>query len=132
MIWLIAGLVLLVVGGEALVRGASALARSFRVSPLVKALTWMRYQSADDRVMVTQLPTSDWRDEHWVSHDQSSSNTWREQFLSTARDYRSIRFHPIKTFHGDDRIRGSGLTNALSSSNLSKTSGTHSLDAYHG
>lgn len=31
-----------------------------------KALVWMRYQSADDRVMVTQMPTSDWRDEHWV------------------------------------------------------------------
>jgi hypothetical protein len=26
----------------------------------------MRYQSPDDRVMVAQLPTSDWRDEHWV------------------------------------------------------------------
>jgi hypothetical protein len=31
-----------------------------------KALTWMRYQSPDDLVMVAQLPTSDWRDEHWV------------------------------------------------------------------
>ncbi len=31
-----------------------------------KALTWMEYQSPDDRVMVTQQPTSDWRDEHWV------------------------------------------------------------------
>jgi glycogen debranching enzyme len=31
-----------------------------------KALTWMRYQSPDDRVMVSQLPTSDWRDEQWV------------------------------------------------------------------
>jgi hypothetical protein len=31
-----------------------------------KALTWMRYQSPDDRVMITQLPTTDWRDEHWV------------------------------------------------------------------
>jgi hypothetical protein len=31
-----------------------------------KALTWMRYQSPDDVVMVTQLPTSDWRDEQWV------------------------------------------------------------------
>lgn len=31
-----------------------------------KALVWMRYQSADDQVMVTQMPTSDWRDEHWV------------------------------------------------------------------
>ncbi len=26
----------------------------------------MRYQSPDDRVMVSQLPTSDWRDEQWV------------------------------------------------------------------
>jgi hypothetical protein len=31
-----------------------------------KALRWMEYQSSDDRVMVTQQPTSDWRDEHWV------------------------------------------------------------------
>ena len=32
-----------------------------------KALTWMDYQSPDDRVMVAQLPTSDWRDEQWVT-----------------------------------------------------------------
>jgi hypothetical protein len=32
----------------------------------VKAFTWMEYQSPDDLVMVAQLPTSDWRDEHWV------------------------------------------------------------------
>ena len=31
-----------------------------------KALTWMKYQSPDDMVMVAQLPTSDWRDEQWV------------------------------------------------------------------
>jgi hypothetical protein len=31
-----------------------------------KALKWMRYQSPDDMVMVSQLPTSDWRDEQWV------------------------------------------------------------------
>lgn len=31
-----------------------------------KALRWMEYQTSDDRVMVTQQPTSDWRDEHWV------------------------------------------------------------------
>jgi hypothetical protein len=30
------------------------------------ALRWMRYQSPDDMVMVSQLPTSDWRDEQWV------------------------------------------------------------------
>jgi hypothetical protein len=31
-----------------------------------KAMTWMEYQSPSDRVMVAQLPTSDWRDEQWV------------------------------------------------------------------
>ncbi|MFH1370087.1 MAG: glycoside hydrolase 100 family protein [Planctomycetota bacterium] len=31
-----------------------------------KALKWMKYQTPSDRVMVTQLPTSDWRDEQWV------------------------------------------------------------------
>ena len=31
-----------------------------------KALLWMRYQSPSDRVLVAQLPTSDWRDEQWV------------------------------------------------------------------
>jgi hypothetical protein len=30
------------------------------------ALKWMQYQSPDDRIMVSQLPTSDWRDEQWV------------------------------------------------------------------
>lgn len=30
------------------------------------ALTWMDYQSPGDRVIVAQLPTSDWRDEQWV------------------------------------------------------------------
>jgi hypothetical protein len=32
-----------------------------------KALQWMDYQSPEDRVMVAQLPTSDWRDEQWVA-----------------------------------------------------------------
>jgi len=31
-----------------------------------KALTWMEYQSPSDRIIVAQLPTSDWRDEQWV------------------------------------------------------------------
>jgi len=31
-----------------------------------KALSWMAHQSPSDRVMVAQLPTSDWRDEQWV------------------------------------------------------------------
>jgi len=31
-----------------------------------KARVWMDYQSPEDRVLVDQLPTSDWRDEQWV------------------------------------------------------------------
>ncbi|HVO70652.1 MAG TPA: glycoside hydrolase 100 family protein [Aggregatilineaceae bacterium] len=31
-----------------------------------KALTWLCYQSPDDRGLVAQQPTSDWRDEQWV------------------------------------------------------------------
>jgi hypothetical protein len=38
----------------------------FLEEPVRKALVWMEYQSPDDRVIVAQLPTSDWRDEQWV------------------------------------------------------------------
>jgi hypothetical protein len=31
-----------------------------------KALRWVAHQSPDDRVLVAQQPTSDWRDEQWV------------------------------------------------------------------
>ncbi len=31
-----------------------------------KSLTWMEYRSPTNRIMVSQLPTSDWRDEQWV------------------------------------------------------------------
>jgi hypothetical protein len=31
-----------------------------------KSILWMEYQSPSDRVIVDQLPTSDWRDEQWV------------------------------------------------------------------
>jgi hypothetical protein len=31
-----------------------------------RALTWMKYQSSIDDVIVSQQPTSDWRDELWV------------------------------------------------------------------
>jgi hypothetical protein len=32
-----------------------------------KALAWMEYQSPSDRALVAQQPTSDWRDEQWVT-----------------------------------------------------------------
>ncbi len=31
-----------------------------------RALLWLSYQSPDDCVMISQQPTSDWRDEEWV------------------------------------------------------------------
>ena len=40
---------------------------AFLKDAVEKALVWMDYQSPDDRVMVGQLPTSDWRDEQWVT-----------------------------------------------------------------
>ena len=38
----------------------------YLANPVRKALHWMEYQTTDDRVLVAQQPTSDWRDEHWV------------------------------------------------------------------
>jgi len=38
----------------------------FLESAVVKALTWMEYQSPSDRYLIAQQPTSDWRDEQWV------------------------------------------------------------------
>ncbi|MFC1743656.1 amylo-alpha-1,6-glucosidase [Candidatus Riflebacteria bacterium] len=31
-----------------------------------RALTWLRFQSPDENGLVSQLPTTDWRDEQWV------------------------------------------------------------------
>ncbi len=38
----------------------------FLESEVRTAMTWMEYQSPCDRILVAQLPTSDWRDEQWV------------------------------------------------------------------
>jgi hypothetical protein len=40
---------------------------SFLKIAVEKALTWMEYQSPSDRYLVAQQPTSDWRDEQWVT-----------------------------------------------------------------
>lgn len=39
----------------------------FLSSAVKKALLWMEYQSPSDRYLVAQQPTSDWRDEQWVT-----------------------------------------------------------------
>ena len=46
-----------------------------------KALTWMQYQSPEDRVIVAQQPTSDWRDEQWVLGYGLYVNTLTYTFL---------------------------------------------------
>jgi len=40
--------------------------RDFLAGAVEKALCWMQYQSDEDRALIAQLPTSDWRDEQWV------------------------------------------------------------------
>lgn len=40
--------------------------QDFLQEPVDKAMRWMEYRSPSDRVLVSQLPTSDWRDEQWV------------------------------------------------------------------
>lgn len=39
----------------------------FLYDAVEKALIWMEYQSPSDRYLVAQQPTSDWRDEQWVT-----------------------------------------------------------------
>lgn len=39
---------------------------SFLDNAAAKALLWMDYQSVDERELVVQQPTTDWRDEQWV------------------------------------------------------------------
>ena len=39
---------------------------NFLTEAVEKALTWMAYQSPSDKYLVSQQPTSDWRDEQWV------------------------------------------------------------------
>ncbi len=53
-----------------------------------KALEWMTYQSPDDRVMVAQLPTSDWRDEQWVLGYGLFRNTVVYSYLRLFGDHR--------------------------------------------
>jgi hypothetical protein len=40
---------------------------NFLKSAVDKALVWMEYQSPSDQFLIAQQPTSDWRDEQWVT-----------------------------------------------------------------
>jgi len=46
-----------------------------------KSLVWMEYQSPSDRYLVAQQPTSDWRDEQWVTGYGLFVNTLAYSYL---------------------------------------------------
>jgi len=46
-----------------------------------EALTWMSYQSPTDKVLIGQLPTTDWRDEQWVNGYGLFVNTLAYSYL---------------------------------------------------
>jgi len=52
---------------------------------ITKALKWMEYQSPSDRYLVAQQPTSDWRDEQWVTGYGLFVNTLVYSYLRLLR-----------------------------------------------
>jgi len=75
----------------------------------VKAMRWMQYQSPDDRVMVCQLPTSDWRDEQYVMGYGLYVNMLVYAYLRLYGEYESAeRLRKLMTrleVHGDEKNR---------------------------
>ncbi|PRY98258.1 alkaline and neutral invertase-like protein [Marinilabilia salmonicolor] len=55
--------------------------KDFLQGALEKALQWMEYQSPSDRCLVAQQPTSDWRDEQWVTGYGLFVNTLTYSYL---------------------------------------------------
>ena len=59
-----------------------------------KALIWMEYQSPSDRYLIAQQPTSDWRDEQWVTGYGLFVNTLAYSYLRLlGRDERAEQVH---------------------------------------
>lgn len=65
-----------------------------------KALIWMEYQSPSDRYLVAQQPTSDWRDEQWMTGYGLFVNTLVYSYLRLLnRHERADRIlHEMKRF----------------------------------
>jgi hypothetical protein len=53
----------------------------FLYAAVEKALKWMEYQSPADRCLVAQQPTSDWRDEQWMTGHGLYVNTLVYSYL---------------------------------------------------
>jgi len=59
-----------------------------------KSLIWMEYQSPSDRYLIAQQPTSDWRDEQWVTGYGLFVNTLAYSYLRLlGRDERAEKVH---------------------------------------
>ena len=56
-----------------------------------KALLWMEYQSPSDRYLVAQQPTSDWRDEQWVTGYGLFVNTLVYTYLQLYGNYKRAK-----------------------------------------
>ncbi len=68
--------------------------KDFLSQAVEKALTWMDYQSPSDRNMVAQQPTSDWRDEQWVTGYGLYVNTLVYSYLRIlGRNDKADRMH---------------------------------------
>ena len=59
--------------------------KDFLSKAVEKALTWMEYQSPSDRNLVAKQPTSDWRDEQWVTGYGLFVNTLVYSYLRLLR-----------------------------------------------
>jgi hypothetical protein len=68
--------------------------KDFLNNSVKKALNWMSYQSPSDRFLVAQQPTSDWRDEIWVTGYGLFVNTLVYIYLRLlGRNERAERMH---------------------------------------
>ena len=68
--------------------------KDFLNNSVKKALIWMEYQSPSDRFLVAQQPTSDWRDEIWVTGYGLFVNTLVYIYLRLlGRNERAERMH---------------------------------------
>lgn len=72
--------------GSALYRKATG-NTGFLKEAVEKSLIWMQYQSPSDRVIVAQLPTTDWRDEQWVLGYGLYVNTIVYTYLKLLNEY---------------------------------------------
>lgn len=78
--------------------------KNFLEQTIRKAIIWMEHQSPTNRVLVAQLPTSDWRDEQWVLGYGLYVNTLVYTYLHLFEQHR--RAAELKEQYGRFSVRG--------------------------